>query len=36
MRLFHAFDEMEGLAAKTPDLLVDDSNLERLLSELDL
>jgi len=36
MRLFQAFDEMEGLAAKTPDLLVDDSNLDALLSQLDL
>ena len=36
MRLFQAFDEIEGLPAKTPDLLVDDSNLENLLSQLDL
>ena len=36
MRLFQAFDEIEGLAAKSPDLLVDDSNLEGLLSQLDL
>jgi hypothetical protein len=36
MRLFQAFDEIEGLAGKTPDLTVDDSNLETLLSQLDL
>ncbi|HTC61497.1 MAG TPA: hypothetical protein VK709_01525 [Candidatus Saccharimonadales bacterium] len=36
MRLFQAFDEVEGLAEKTPDLRVDESNLEALSSELDL
>jgi len=37
MRLFQAFDEVEGLsAAKTPDLTVDESNLDALLSQLDL
>jgi hypothetical protein len=36
MRLFQAFDEIEGLTAQTPDLLVDDSNLKTLLSQLDL
>ena len=36
MRLFQAFDEIEGLAAKAPDLMVDDSNLESLLAQLDL
>ena len=37
MRLFQAFDEVEGLlSAKTPDLLVDESNLDTLLSQLDL
>jgi hypothetical protein len=36
MRLFQAFDEVEGLAAKTPELTVDDTNLETLLSQLDL
>ena len=36
MRLFQAFDEIEGLAAKTSDLAVDDSNLETLLSQLDI
>jgi hypothetical protein len=34
MRLFQAFDEIEGLAAKPPDLTVDSSNLESLLSQL--
>jgi len=36
MRLFQAFDEMEGLDAKAPELAVDDSNLDGLLSQLDL
>ena len=36
MRLFQAFDEVEGLATKTPDLMVDESNLDALLSQLDL
>jgi len=36
MRLFQAFDEVEGLADKTPELVVDNSNLEQLLSELDI
>ncbi len=36
MRLFQGFDEVEELSAKTPELLVDESNLEALLSELDL
>jgi hypothetical protein len=36
MRLFQAFDEVEGLAEKTPDLTVDESNLEDLSSQLDL
>jgi hypothetical protein len=37
MRLFQAFDEVEGLSsAKTPDLQVDESNLDELLSQLDL
>jgi hypothetical protein len=36
MRLFQAFDEVDGLAAKTPELTVDDTNLETLLSQLDL
>jgi hypothetical protein len=37
MRLFQAFDEVEEFAsAKAPDLTVDESNLEALLSQLDL
>ena len=36
MRLFQAFDEVEELAAAPPELLVDDSNLETLLGQLDL
>ena len=36
MRLFQAFDEIEGLAAKTPELSVDSSNLETLLTQLDI
>jgi hypothetical protein len=36
MRLFQAFDELEDLAAKTPELLIDESNLDSLLSQLDL
>ena len=36
MRLFQAFDEIEGLAPKPPDLTVDSSNLEGLLSQLDI
>ncbi len=35
MRLFQAFDEIEGLPEKTPGLQVDDTNLENLLSQLD-
>ena len=36
MRLFQAFDEMEDLCSSRPDLVVDESNLEGLLSQLDL
>jgi hypothetical protein len=36
MRLFRAFDEIEDLAAARPDLVVDESNLEPLLTQLDL
>ena len=36
MRLFQAFDEVEGLAEKVPELFVDASNLDGLLSQLDL
>jgi hypothetical protein len=36
MRLFQAFDEIEGLDGRTPRLIVDHSNLEPLLAQLDL
>ena len=36
MRLFQAFDEMENLSEKVPDLRVDEANLEALSSQLDL
>jgi hypothetical protein len=36
MRLFQAFDEVEELSAKTPELSVDESNLDALQSQLDL
>jgi len=36
MRLFQAFDEIEGLDAKAPELIVDSANLESLLSQLDI
>ena len=36
MRLFQAFDEVEDLAIARPELVVDESNLEKLLSQLDL
>ncbi len=36
MRLFQAFDEVENLATAQPELLVDESNLEALLRQLDL
>ena len=36
MRLFQAFDEIEAMAANPPDLIVDNSNLETLLSQLDI
>ena len=36
MRLFQAFDEVEGLAANVPDLRVDESNLDTLMGQLDL
>jgi hypothetical protein len=36
MRLFKAFDEVEGLATARPDLVVDETNLEILLEQLDL
>ncbi len=36
MRLFQAFDETENLPSARPDLIVDASNLESLLAQLDL
>ncbi len=36
MRLFQALDELENIEANPPNLIVDDSNLEALLSQLDL
>jgi len=36
MRLFQAFDEVENLAKARPELVVDESNLEALLGQLDL
>jgi hypothetical protein len=37
MRLFQAFDEEESLSSeKAPELLVDESNLDALLAQLDL
>lgn len=36
MRLFQALDEFENLEANPPNLVVDDSNLESLLAQLDL
>jgi hypothetical protein len=36
MRLFQAFDELESLSAAHTDLVVDDSNLEALFSQLNL
>jgi hypothetical protein len=36
MRLFQAFDELESLSPATHELVVDDSNLEALLAQLDL
>ena len=36
MRLFQAFDEVEGLSAAHTDLVVDVSNLETLFSQLNL
>jgi len=36
MRLFQAFDEVEDLAKRQPELVVDESNLETLLERLDL
>jgi hypothetical protein len=36
MRLFQAFDEIEDLATKRPDLVVDDTNIDTLLAQLDI
>lgn len=36
MRLFAAFDEIEDLAARRPDLAVDESNLNSFLAALDI
>ncbi|MCL6480956.1 MAG: hypothetical protein K6U02_04450 [Firmicutes bacterium] len=36
MRLFQAFDEIEDLAARPPDLIVDVSSLTALLKKLDI
>ena len=36
MRLFKAFDEVEDLAKNRPELIVDASNIETLLEQLDL
>jgi hypothetical protein len=36
MRLFQGFDELENLQANSPSLVVDGSNLEALLLQLDL
>ena len=36
LRLFQALDESQEIEPKQPDLIVDDSNLDALLSQLDL
>ncbi len=36
MRLFQAFDEIEDIGPSLPDLVVDESNLDALLSLLDI
>jgi len=36
LRLFQALDESHQIESKQPDLVVDDSNLDSLLSQLDL
>jgi len=36
LRLFQALDESENIEVKRPDLVVDESNLDALLSQLDL
>ena len=36
LRLFQAFDESQEIEAKRPDLIIDESNLDNLLSQLDI
>jgi hypothetical protein len=36
LRLFQALDESQELEAKRPDLIIDESNLDNLLSQLDI
>jgi hypothetical protein len=36
LRLFQALDESQELEAKRPELIIDESNLESLLSQLDI
>ena len=36
LRLFQALDELEEIETKRPELIIDESNLESLLSELDI
>jgi hypothetical protein len=36
MRLFQAFDEVEGLATNAKEIVVDESNLESLLAQLNI
>lgn len=36
LRLFQALDELPEIAATRPDIIVDESNLEALLTQLDL
>ena len=36
LRLFQALDESQEIEAKRPDLIIDESNLDNLLSQLDI
>lgn len=36
LRLFQALDESQEIAAKRPELIIDESNLDALLSQLDI
>jgi len=36
MRLFQAFDEIEDIGPSSPDLVIDESNLDALLTQLDI